>query len=191
MNLLATTFAKIAQIPDCRSEEAANKFLLEKLIHRFDGGRGRQQWLRFRQFGFGTIKIEWYMHKSAAAFQPLRSLRIICDKSIDTYAQESPQARLRGIEIMQVLLLKKCSEEILSEVFSVFVRLAPADANVLIDRFPVRLCDCIKRAGSLGRIFAPRRQHGGPACERKFTARAADFRVFYHRSPSSDPSCGK
>src|SRR6266481_1240233 len=89
------------------------------------------------KFIFRCVEIERKVSRAAAALKSLCGFRFVGYKTIGADAQECSQTRLRRVEIVQIFLLKQLRKEILRQVLGVFVRFAPADAYIFVDRFPV------------------------------------------------------
>src|ERR1700722_14718591 len=132
------------------------------------------------KFSFRCVEIERKMRRSATSFEPRRSFCFVGHKAVSTDAQEGSQTPFRRVESGEIFLLKQRRKEILRQILRVFVRFAPADAYIFVDRFPVRGSDCFERARTLRRIIATRGQHSGPMRSRKPSVSTADFCVFRH-----------
>src|SRR6201985_3964442 len=114
------------------------------------------------------------MYSSATSYEKPRSFFLVGHKAVSTDAQEGSQTPFRRVESVQILLLKQPRKEILRQILRVFVRFAPADAHIFVDRFPVRGSDRFERARTLRRIIATRGQHSGPMRSGKPSVSPAD-----------------
>src|ERR1700721_495210 len=93
------------------------------------------------KFSFRCVEIERKMHRSTTSFEPRRSFCFVGHKAGSTDAQEGSQTPFRWVESVQIFLFKQRRKEILRQILRVFVRFAPADAHIFVDRFPVRGSD--------------------------------------------------
>src|SRR3984957_17187349 len=136
------------------------------------------------KFIFRCVEIKRCVRRSAAALESLRGFRFVGYKPIGANAQKCSQACLCRVKGIQIFLFKKLRKEILGQILRVFVRFAPADAHIFVDRFPVRGSNRFERAGTLRRIIATRGQHSGPMRSSKPSVSTADFCVLCHSSVS-------
>src|SRR5580704_5742542 len=136
------------------------------------------------KFIFRCVEIKRCVRRSAAALESLRGFRFVGYKPIGANAQKCSQACLCRVKGIQIFLFKKLRKEILGQILRVFVRFAPADAHIFIDRLPVRGGNCFECARTLRRIIATRGQDGGPMRSGKPSARSTDVCILCHSSVS-------
>ena len=154
------------------AEQVAYPLLLKKLLHC-----ARSRRLAACQFTFGGLEIERHQDRVAAAFDAPRRLVLVGHKAVHAGPQKSSQARLRRIVTVEKTFLHHPGEKLLCQVFGVLVGLAPAGADVLVDRLPVGGDDSLESTGALGGIVTTGRHDGRPPRGWKPAARATDLCV--------------
>ena len=91
------------------------------------------------QLAFGVLEVERQHALPGAALLASRRLHLVLHEAIEADAQERAEPRLRRIEPIEELLLERGGEKRLRRVLGVLGRRAPAHAQVLVDRPPVRV----------------------------------------------------
>src|SRR5436189_1254566 len=106
--------------------------------------------------------IEREVLGAAAAFLALRLVPLVGEKVFQSHQQECAELPALCTETLEIILLQKLLEERLHQIFGVFLRL-PLAPHISVERIPVGLAQLAQRAVGLGRRFASRREHDGPA----------------------------
>src|SRR6185295_3586282 len=96
-----------------------------------------------------------------------RRLPPIRDEAVETDAQEGPEAGARRGELVEEALLERAREELLRDVGRLFAVAAPLEADIFVDRLPIRLDERVPSHLARLRVAAPHRFADGEARRRK------------------------
>src|SRR6185369_6764988 len=97
------------------AKDASRPLFFEVLIGRTGSRRRRDSQLFFR-----AVKVERENCRITSAFYATGGLVLVCDKSVEAGAKESPELCLRRIETRKEVLLDRLGKEALGQVAGVF-----------------------------------------------------------------------
>jgi hypothetical protein len=118
----------VAQAREREGEDAAAPLFVEEGLGRFGGAGEALELLA------GGVEVEVYRRR---ALLTRGRLLVVAHQAIDADAQIGAQAGAGRVETREQILLHQLREEVLGQVGCFLVRLAPAQAQVAVDRAPV------------------------------------------------------
>src|SRR5207237_2755648 len=156
-------------------EEGPHGFSVEVILQRLPGRRGVRE-----ELAVGGREVERQKRRARISLLAARDLFLVGHVTVQADPQKSAKAALAGLVRTQEVLLERAREKTLGQVLPLFVVGLPLDAQVFVDRLPVRVDEKPEGALLLWSVVRACREDGRAPCRRESTGRSADRRVIVH-----------
>jgi hypothetical protein len=185
--LLAARGAFRAQRFDRKREERPHRFGVKVVFGRLSGRQPLRDELAVR-----SGEIERQQRGARVSLLAARGLPLVRGMAVEANAEKIAKASFAGLVRAEEVFLEGAGKEALGQVFPLFVVGTPLQAEVLVDRLPVRRDEELKGALLLCVVLRARRKNGRAPRRRESTEPPADVGFLAHRTDSSalDPAAG-